>query len=72
MRTRRQFQPTVDGLPYRIAPSTVVVAPVVSLVVMSTPVLTMSQCYTDMTEIGTSAPILAGPPPSGGTGTLLS
>jgi hypothetical protein len=30
MRTFRRFQPIVDGLPYRIAPSGLVVAPAVS------------------------------------------
>lgn len=78
MRTRRQYQPSVDGLPYRIAPSSLVVAPAVSLLASTTmpPAMrtmpTMSPCDTDMPETGTPAPILAGPPPSGGDGTLLS
>jgi hypothetical protein len=76
MRTRRQFQPFVDALPYRIAPSSLVVAPAVSLVATPPPpasgiTLTMSPGDTDMPETGTSAPIIAAPPPSGGTGTLI-
>jgi hypothetical protein len=31
MRMRRQFRPIIDGLPYRIAPSSMVVAPHVAL-----------------------------------------
>jgi hypothetical protein len=31
MRTRRQFQPTVDGLSYRIAPSGLIATPALSL-----------------------------------------
>jgi hypothetical protein len=88
MRTRRQFQPVVDGLPCRIAPSSLVVAPSASLlgghtsaishavsvsqaVPVSTHGLTMSANDTDMPESGTAAPIMAGPPPSSGTGTLV-
>jgi hypothetical protein len=31
MRTRRQFQPVVDGLSYRIAPSSLIATPALSL-----------------------------------------
>ncbi len=71
MRTRRRFQPTVDGLPYRIALSTVagvipasVAAPPASDVPMMTP------CDTDMPETGTSTPIILAPPTPPGGGTL--
>jgi hypothetical protein len=70
MRTRRHFQPIIDGLPCRIAPSAVAAASV-SLVVSHGPsVPSMSPADTDMPETGVISPVLAGPPPSSGTGTL--
>ncbi len=106
MRMRRQFQPAVDRLPYRIAPSSLVASPALTLLmshatlasqtvassqvvassysVTSSQVLsishpaaaasgglTMSANDTDMPEDGTSGPILAGPPPSSGGGTVV-
>jgi hypothetical protein len=68
MRTSRRFQPIVDGLPYRIAPSSVAsVAPVASA-----PAPIMTAFDTDMPQSGTSTNpiILVGPPTSGAGGGL--
>jgi hypothetical protein len=75
MRTRRRFQPMIDGLPYRIAPSAVVVAAPVSLIASATPpaspvIPTMLPGDSDPPETGTPTELLVAPPPSGGGGTL--
>ncbi len=78
MRTRRQFQPALDGLPYRIAPSGLLVAPQVSIMaahaaplpVSPGPSFTQSGAIalpddTDMPQTGTSTPIILAPPDDG-------
>ena len=70
MRTRRHFQPMIHGLPYRIAPSGVVAAPASLIVSAAHSIPSMSPADTNMSQTGTFTPVLAGPPPSTGTGTL--
>ena len=72
MQRRRRFQPMVDGLPYRIAPSSVaVVVPNAAAVIAlsSAPMVTPDD--TSMPEGGTPIPITLDPPGGEGTGTLL-
>ena len=70
MRTRRRFQPTVDGLPYRIAPSTIegVMADVATPPASDVPVMT--PCDADPPQNGVGSPIIVAPPPTNGGGTL--
>ena len=76
MRTRRQFQPMIDGLPYRIAPSSMAVAPATSLIAMA------RRGQSSLADHGAfrlrharnrhiDPGHLAGPPPAGGDGTLV-
>ena len=58
MRTRRHFQPMLDSMPYRIAPSAVVALPqVVVATGNSQGGLTMRPAETNMPENGTSTPV---------------
>ena len=81
MRMRRQFQPSVDGLPYRIAPF----EPGRRTGCIACGKPDRAADLADLADVAhhvavryryagdwTSARILAGPPPSGGDGTLLS
>jgi len=71
MRTRRRFQPILDGLPYRIALSTVVdMIPADMAAPPASDVPTMTPCDSDIPVTGTPIPIILGPPTSGGGGTL--
>ena len=72
MRTRRHFQPMLDSMPIRIAPSTVgVFTPAhVTTVVTSTSnskALTMIADDTEMPDTGPSTPI--NPPTTGSSGS---
>ena len=67
MRVIRRFQPTLDGLPIRIAPCTVVaVAPIASA-----PAPTFTASDSDMPQTGTASPIILAPPPTCGSLTLV-
>ena len=70
MQRHRRFQPLVDGLPYRIAPSSVAA---MVLAVTSGPVSSsspgMMAADTDMTQGGSSSGIIVAPP-GGGDGGL--
>ena len=64
MRTRRHFQPMLDSMPVRIAPSAVAgltQIAVASLVVSSSNLVTMQTDDTQMPDTGPSTPI---PPPA--------
>ena len=75
MRTRRQFQPIVSGVPYRLAPSGLLVASHVSLIashavpathaISATHAGSVAHDDTDMPETGTPTPIILAPPPTG-------
>jgi hypothetical protein len=61
MRTRRHFQPVLDSMPIRIAPSAV------TTVIISTsisPTLTMHAQDTNMPETGSSTPVTPTPTPT--------
>jgi hypothetical protein len=69
MRTRRHFQPVLDSMPIRIAPSTVAIASPahVTTVIISTsvsPTLTMHAQDTNMPETGSSTPVTPTPTPT--------
>jgi hypothetical protein len=69
MRTRRHFQPMLDSMPIRIAPSTVAIFPTahVTHAIISTSnsnTLTMSADDSEMPDTGPSTPI---PPPTTGS-----
>jgi hypothetical protein len=67
MRTRRHFQPALDSMPIRIAPSTVVSPAHVTTVIISTsvsPTLTMHAQDTNMPETGSSTPVTPTPTPT--------
>jgi len=69
MRTRRHFQPTLDEMPSRIAPSAVGGLPHVAVLAhVSSSSITMESA---MPPTGTSSPLLAGPPPSSPSPTIL-
>jgi hypothetical protein len=68
MRTRRHFQPMLDSMPIRIAPSAVGISTSVHVttVIISAskpPVLTMHANDTDMPQTGSSTPVT--PPKTG-------
>jgi hypothetical protein len=77
MRTRRRFQPSVDALPFRIAPSAVAV-PVPAAIIAAPAAIAASAAYgpamspgdSDIPDPGTTPIpiILSGP--TGGDGTL--
>ena len=71
MRTRRSFQPTVDFMPSRIAPSAIGL-PAHTIVNSVHLHLTTAAHGVDMDSSGsgTSNPVIAGPPPSGPPVTL--
>jgi hypothetical protein len=69
MRTRRHFQPMLDSMPIRIAPSTVAIsAPAhVTTMIISTSIsntLTANANDTEMPDTGPSTPVPP-PPPTG-------
>jgi hypothetical protein len=71
MRTRRRFQPTVDGLPYRIALSTAVaIIPADTAAPPASNGPTMTPYDADPPQTGTISPIIVAPPPTTGGGTL--
>jgi len=76
MRTRRHFQPTLDGLPSRIAPSAVggllhvAVLGHVSSSPSSKPA-TPIRMETTMPETGTLTPVISAPTPANPPGTIL-
>jgi hypothetical protein len=73
MRTSRRFQPTLNGLPSRIAPSAVAgVAAVAAVAVMpAVPIMgggalapiTVTTADSDTAETGTSMPLILNPTP---------
>ena len=78
MRTRRRFQPALDGLPYRIAPSGLLFAPRPLIVATETVRAPISHVPAfapsgpsalpddaPMPQTGTSTPIIVAPPDSG-------
>jgi hypothetical protein len=73
MRTRRHFQPMLDSMPIRIAPSTVGIftsAHVTTVIISASkpPVLTMHADDTEMPDTGPSTPVTP-PPPKGTSGS---
>ena len=68
MQIRRRFQPVVVGLPYRIAPSSMVEAPPVIAPPPGTGTLVMASADADMAETGKSTPIIVAPPTGGNVG----
>jgi hypothetical protein len=72
MQRRRRFQPMVDGLPYRIAPSSValMVPHAAAVIAPSSPPIVLPD-DTDTPEGGTPIPITLDPPGGGGDGTIL-
>jgi hypothetical protein len=72
MQIRRRFQPMVDGLPYRIAPSSVAaVTPPTVVAPPSAGMPIITAFDTSMPEGGTSTPIIVAPPTTSGGGTIL-
>jgi hypothetical protein len=71
MRTRRSFQPTVDFMPSRIAPSTIGL-PAHSILTGAHlhPATSSHGVELDSSGSGTSNPVIAGPAPSGPPPTL--
>jgi len=70
MRTRRHFQPTLDGMPSRIAPSAVGGLLLSSVVGQISPPSSAQPPVaapkdTHMPQTGTSSPIILAPPPGG-------
>jgi hypothetical protein len=84
MQMRRRFQPMVLGLPYRIAPSSLVVAHAIAAVSSglvaphaiaaqsgaSVPI--MSPCDSNPPQTGTPIPIILTGPTDGGDGTITA
>ena len=70
MQMRRRFQPMVVGLPYRIAPSSVAVAPAVVVAPLGAGGVMVTPCDADPPQNGTGSTILLAPPPTSGNGTL--
>jgi hypothetical protein len=68
MQMRRRFQPMVDGLPYRIAPSTV--AALVSPTITAAPAV-MAAFDADPPQTGVGSTIILAPPTTGSGGTLV-
>jgi hypothetical protein len=64
MRTSRRFQPTLYGLPGRIAPSTVAAV----AAVVSAPAATVAD--SDMPQSGIGSEMILAPPPSSSPATL--
>ena len=73
MQMRRRFQPMVDGLPYRIAPSSVaVVAPpaIAAPPGAGVPVDELHLMRIRRKQVS-ATPIILAPPPTGGDGTIV-
>ena len=72
MQMRRRFQPMVDGLPYRIAPSTVaaLVPPTIGAP-GGEGVPVIGAFDADPPQTGVGATIILAPPPTTGPGTLV-
>jgi hypothetical protein len=73
MRTRRQFQPSVDSLSVRIAPSSVAMLPGSGALAAHVAHVAGAMTTAGTGQIGVSScssTILAGPPPTAPPGTL--
>jgi hypothetical protein len=72
MQMRRRFQPMVDGLPYRIAPSTVAV--MVPPSIDAAPgggAAVIGAFDADPPQTGVGATLIVAPPTTAGDGTLV-